>query len=220
MRLVIFDMDGTLVDTVEGYMMAVNEVLEKEGYPIHALDRFREWIGGGITNFVRQAVPSGTEPKEQERLVGLVEKAYLKEWSRGVRVYPGIPALLEKLRQRGILVAINTNKVEEVAQRIAEAFFPETAFLGVIGEKPGFPNKPHPGGILELLQKSGISSAEAMFVGDSEYDVETARGGNVFAVAVTWGYREEKFLVSADRIIHAPEELLAHIPPLEAPEVR
>lgn len=213
MKLVIFDMDGTLVDTVEGYMLAVNEVLQQEGYPIHDLERYRQWIGGGITNFVRQAVPAGTEPKEQERLVDLVEKAYLKEWRRGVIVYPGIRALLEKLRQQGVLVAINTNKVEVVAQRIAEAFFPETSFLGVIGEKPDVPNKPHPAGIRALLEKSGISAAETMFVGDSEYDVETARRGKVFAVGVTWGYREEKFLASADVLLHTPEELLAYLTP-------
>lgn len=167
---------------------------------------------------MRQAVPAGTESKEQERLVALVEKVYLKEWRRGVQVYPGVPALLEKLRQRGILVAINTNKMEVVAQRIAEAFFPETSFLGVIGEKPGFPNKPHPGAIRTLLEKSGISAAEAMFVGDSEVDVETARGGNVLAVGVTWGYREEKFLASADLLLHTPEELLAHLPSMDSTE--
>lgn len=208
---VIFDLDGTLVDSIDGITFAMNRVLESRGFPGHDRDTYRALVGNGLRELVRRSVPDG---RADERLVDelfvLMKQEYGRSWSVGMRVYDGIAELLDRLTERGIPFAVNTNKEEEISRRIVSQCLPNWKFSAVAGGGAQVRKKPDPEGALLIASAFGVEPGRCAYVGDSEVDILTARNAGMFEVSVLWGFRSERELISAGarRIIHRPAELL------------
>ncbi len=191
-KLVLFDLDGTLIDSLEDLAAAVNYALSLRGYPLHGLDEYRKMVGHGVRNLVTQALPEALRADE-----GLIDAAladfkayYSSHIDVHTRPYPGIPKLLEDLDASGARIAVASNKFQAGTEKLVKEFFPEIPFAAILGNREGFPLKPDPEIVGEALRSSGISREEAVLVGDSGTDMLTARNGGIDAIAVGWGYRQ------------------------------
>ena len=209
-QAVLFDMDGTLLDTLEDLRDGVNVVLERRGYPQHTLEEIREYVGNGAGVLIRRALPEGTAEAE----VGDVLAEY-KEWYRinyctKTHPYPGVEEVLEKLAAAGVKMAVVSNKPDAVTKELAKKFFPG---LPAFGQRDDVPRKPEPQMVWNALETLGVGREQACYVGDSEVDVATARNAGLPAVIVSWGFRTEEQLraAGADSIAATAEELLAQL---------
>lgn len=209
-RAVVFDMDGTILDTLEDMKQSVNAALAAEGFPPRTLDEVRHFVGNGNRRLVERAVPEGTEADAVERVFRGFHTQYRVHCMDHARVYPGIPSLLARLRAAGIRTAVVSNKADYAVKLLAERFFPGLLDAAA-GEKEGVRRKPAPDGVLAVLAALGVPPAEAVYVGDSEVDIETARNAGLPCLSVTWGFRPEAYLIGkgAERIVRTAEELAA-----------
>lgn len=211
-KLVIFDMDGTIVSTAESYMYSMNLVLKQEGLPEHDLNNYIKWMGGGFRNLTMKVLPESKRREEYiDKLTKKMDDTYGKYWDYHLRVYDGIYDLMDELVKKGILLAINTNKMDDKAKKIVKKLFHQYHFVEVIGKKEGIPNKPNPFAAKKIMEKAKATPKETMYVGDSQYDIETAINAEAIPVAVKWGYREEHVLQKAKYLLNHPIELLEYI---------
>jgi len=208
MRGILFDLDGTLLDTLDELYEAVNVSLAEFGYPRRSREEVRSFVGNGVGVLIRKAVPEGTSEADYESCLAFM-KEYYAAHSGGAIPYPGIMELLQALKQRGIPMAVVTNKPDLPARNLVESRFPGL-FDVVIGEVPGRPRKPEPEMPLLVLERLGIGKEDAVYIGDSEVDIQTARNAGLKVVSVTWGFRDEEQLraLGPDWLIRRPEELL------------
>lgn len=207
MRGILFDLDGTLLDTLDELYDAVNVSLEKFGYPRRSREEVRSFVGNGVGVLIRKAVPEGTSEADYETCLAFM-KEYYAAHSGGATPYPGIEELLARLKERKVPMAVVTNKPDLPARNLVESRFPGV-FDVVIGEVPGRPRKPAPEMPLLALEQLEISKENAVYIGDSEVDIQTARNAGLKVVSVTWGFRDEEQLkeLEPDWLIHRPEEL-------------
>lgn len=193
-KLVIFDLDGTLLDTLDDLSAAVNYAMELWGFPQHTRDEYMEMVGHGAKNLISKALP--VEERNDEDFVPQILEDFRYYYNTNIDVYtqpfPGIPQLLEKLHQEGVLLAVASNKFQEGTEHLINEFFPDIPFVAILGNRPGSPLKPDSEVVGEVLRKAGLSPAEAVMVGDSDTDMETAVNGGIRGIAVTWGYRNMK----------------------------
>ncbi|MBQ9661048.1 MAG: HAD-IA family hydrolase [Bacteroidales bacterium] len=190
-KLVLFDLDGTLLDTIEDLAAAVSYALERRGFPLHSLEEYRRMVGHGVRNLVRQALPAAHQADEALLDAALADfktwyTAHIDERSRP---YPGIRDLLADLHAAGIRIAVASNKFQSGTERLVREFFPDIPFVAILGNREGFPLKPDPEIVGEVLRTAGVAPEEAVMVGDSGTDMLTARNGGIAAIAVGWGYR-------------------------------
>ncbi len=212
MKLVIFDMDGTIVSTAESYMYSMNQVLKQEGLPVHDLESYIKWMGGGFRNLTMKAIPeSKRNEKYIDELTQRMDDVYGQHWDYHLKAYDGIYHLMDALVERGILLAINTNKMDDKAKKIIEELFYNYDFVDIIGKRADIPNKPDPFAARLIMKKAKVTPKETMYVGDSQYDVETAINAGAIPVAVKWGYRDESVLQKAKYLLNHPMELLEYI---------
>ena len=207
MRGILLDLDGTLLDTLDELYDAVNVSLEKFGYPRRSREEVRSFEGNGVGVLIRKAVPEGTSEADYETCLAFM-KEYYAAHSGGATPYPGIEELLARLKERKVPMAVVTNKPDLPARNLVESRFPGV-FDVVIGEVPGRPRKPAPEMPLLALEQLEISKENAVYIGDSEVDIQTARNAGLKVVSVTWGFRDEEQLkeLEPDWLIHRPEEL-------------
>lgn len=208
-KAVIFDLDGTLTDTLYDLADAVNFVLKKNGYPIHETEKYRYFVGTGSYNLVKKASPEGTE---EEKLLSMVEEffGYYKEhYLDKTRPYDGIFDMLDALKQKGIGLAVCSNKIQNMTEKVVEKFF-DGIFTYTFGQTDKFPLKPDPTAPLWIAEQFGASSQEVIFVGDSGVDMKTGKNAGFTAVGVSWGFRSREELLEngADYIIDKAEELI------------
>lgn len=204
-KLVIFDLDGTLTDTIEGLATAMNKVLEKRGFPQHSNAAVMTFVGNGLRNLAKRALP------ESERTDDMIDAchremlvAYETYYDRGLVLYPGMDEVLDDLTKRGIKLAINTNKAQKMATVIANGLLGKWNFIEVIGDCEEFPKKPDPTAALHLAKVAGVKINECVYIGDSEVDIKTARNAEMKAITVSWGFRDQK-----DLMLHNPEILIS-----------
>jgi phosphoglycolate phosphatase len=199
-KLVIFDLDGTLLDTLDDLSAAVNHAMQLRGFPQHTRDEYMKMVGHGARNLMRQALP--TDQKDNETLIDAVladfRAYYTAHIDMHTKPFPGIQNLLTKLHQEGVLLAVASNKFQEGTEHLIKEFFPEIPFVAILGNRPNFPLKPDAEVIGEVLRKTGVKKEEAVMVGDSDTDMETAANGGIEGIAVSWGYRDLKDL--ADKL--------------------
>lgn len=195
-KLVIFDLDGTLLDTIGDLAVCCNHVLAEKGYPQHALQDYRKFVGNGIRRLIDRALPEGTP----EQSVEDVRKAFVSYYYDHIDMYtvpyPGIVDLLCVLRRMGIDMAVASNKFQEGTEKLIGTFFPEFDFVKVLGQRPGVPLKPDPAAVNEIVAACGLQDEpeSVLYVGDSGIDIDTAAAAGVRSVGVTWGFRPREEL--------------------------
>lgn len=210
-RAVLFDFDGTLVDSLEDIADAMNEVLTRSGYPTHPIDAYRYFVGDGMEMLVRRALPEG---HSDEVAVGTVLDAmrveYAKHSTRKTRPYAGIPDLLDRLTARGLPFAILSNKPHEATLAMVSLLLGAWRFAAILGARAGVPKKPDPVGALEIAAKVNVPPDAWLYVGDTGTDMETARAAGMVAVGALWGFRtaEELRQAGAAMVIEHPLELI------------
>ena len=207
---VIFDLDGTLLDTLQDLAAAVDHALEGRGFPLHTLQEYRSMVGHGVRNLVKNALPA--EVRQDEALVDGCLADFTAYYTAHIddrtRPYPGMAGLVEKLAGRGVRLAVASNKFQEGAEKLVAEFFPGIRFAAVLGNRPGCPLKPDPEIVNSVLRVTGSEKGAAVLVGDSPTDMKTAAAGGIAAIAVTWGYREMPPSASY-ALCSTPQELLS-----------
>ncbi len=209
-KAVIFDLDGTLLDSLGDIAGAMNEVLERHGFPAHPLDRYRFFVGEGMDRLVRRALPPGVDDATVERVTADMRAAYARRATRTTRPYPGIPELLDDLTARRIPLGILTNKPHEPAVAMVRELLGRWNFSTVQGACDGLPKKPDPAGALRVAEALGVPPRACLYVGDTGTDMRTACAAGMLPVGVLWGFRprEEIEEAGARVLIARPEELL------------
>jgi len=210
---VIFDLDGTLLDTLADLADSVNHVLQDKGLPTHPTEAFRYFVGDGATMVVSRALP----PEKRTELVADCLEAFLEEYSRNwnIKTKPcnGVSELLDALAAKNIEMAVFTNKPQHFAELCVQEFLSSWKFKAILGQRDGFPLKPDPAGPLEIARRLDIPSQEFLYLGDSDIDMRTAVSANMFPVGAQWGFRSEKELreSGALEVISRPTELLKFV---------
>ncbi len=206
----IFDLDGTLVDSLQGIAASLNHALASSGLPVHGDDAVRGFIGNGVKILIRRASPADADEALRDRIERDFKAHYDLSWQTGTIIYPAITDLLESLQSRGYPLAVLSNKPHPFTVAMVSQLFPSVRFSVVLGQRPGIPHKPDPAGALEISAAFGLSPAECWVIGDSTMDIETARNAGMRAIGVTWGFHDRGRLLAAraDQLVDEPEELL------------
>ena len=210
-RLVIFDLDGTLLDTIGDLANATNHALQAMGFKTHPLGVYPMLVGNGITKLIERALP---EEDRSEATIEAMHRHFTEYYGEhccdATTPYPGIPELLEELTARGINLAVTSNKYEEAVTKIVAHYFPDANFRAILGNIDGIPRKPDPSIVFKALSMCPTPKAEVLYVGDSGVDMETARRACVESCGVTWGFRPivELQQAYADHIISTPSQII------------
>ena len=210
-QLTIFDLDGTLIDSLGDLADAMNAVLEGRGYPVHPQDSYRHFVGDGIEMLVRRALPPEVVNESNVAdYVGLMRQEYSKRWLATTRPFAQIPELLATLHSRGIQTAVLSNKPDSPTRTLVGQLFTNHPFSVVRGERTGVPRKPDPTSTLEIISELGVSPQQTVFVGDTPIDMATGANAGTRTVGVTWGFRDANELLAhgAAHVIQRPLELL------------
>lgn len=210
-QLVIFDLDGTLLDTVADLANATNQALVRCGYPPHPTEAYYRFVGNGINKLFARALPEEARTEENVQHIRALFIPYYNEHNADdSRPYPGIVELLTHLQNQGIQLAVASNKYQQATAKLVGHFFPDIRFAAVYGQREGIPIKPDPAIVNDILSVTDISRARALYVGDSGVDMQTARNASVESAGVIWGFRDEEELRvnGADHIIHSAKDIL------------
>jgi phosphoglycolate phosphatase len=208
-QAVIFDLDGTLLDTIEDLAASMNSALKSMGYPIHGIQRYKKLVGNGIENLAMQVLPRDVKNKElAQKCVSIFRTVYSDNWADKTRPYSGMPELLNNLKSNQLSMAVLSNKLHMFTVQMVQYFFGSNCFIEVRGETPEFPKKPDPGAALDIAKKLSFSPSQIIFVGDSGIDMQTAVSAGMFPVGALWGYRSAEELIDfgAKIIISSPGE--------------
>lgn len=209
---IVFDMDGTLLNTLEDLADSVNYALQICGYTERTLDEIQRFVGNGVRVLMNQAVPAGTSEEDIINCLTIYRKHYSENMQHKTRPYDGINELLKSLKERGIKLAIVSNKYDSAVKALCKDYFQDYIRIA-IGESPEVAKKPAPDSVFTALELLGAVKEEALYVGDSEVDVQTARNAGLKCIGVTWGFRDREVLATegADIIIDKPQELLDYL---------
>ncbi|MBR4997003.1 MAG: HAD family hydrolase [Bacteroidaceae bacterium] len=213
-RLAIFDLDGTLLDTVADLANATNQALAQCGYPTHPTDAYYQFVGNGINKLFYRALPEEARTEENVlRIRSLFVPYYNEHNADDSRPYPGVSELLRELQAQGIQVAVASNKYQQATVKLVGHFFPDIRFAAVYGQREGVAIKPDPTIVADILNDTGISRADTIYIGDSGVDMQTARNAEVESIGVSWGFRSVEELIDngAEHIVHRAEEIAALI---------
>lgn len=209
--LVIFDLDGTLLNTIADLAAATNHALEQTGFPTHAPEAYPYFVGNGVRRLLERVLPEDARtPENVDNLMEHFRLYYDNHMTDLTRPYPGIEELLHQLRAHDISVAVASNKYQLAVERLIHHFFPSVEWAAIEGQKEGVPVKPDPSIVFEILSKHPTPKARVLYVGDSGVDMDTARRAGVSSIGVTWGFRPVHELTEhfADHIAHKPERIL------------
>lgn len=205
---VIFDLDGTLLDTLDDLHASVNHALAQSGFPLRTRDEVRAFVGNGIRKLIERAVPDGTGAEDTERVFELFKAHYSAHCRDSTAPYPGMSELMSALKSAGYKLGVVSNKADAPVKELIAHFFPDT-FGAVIGERSGVRRKPAPDSVLSALGELGSSREEAVYVGDSDVDAQTAQNALLPCILVSWGFKSRAFLetLGADAIADSTAEL-------------
>ena len=210
MKIILFDLDGTLMDTLQDITDSVNYAMEKTGYPLRSTEEVRRAVGNGVVRLIGNLLPEESE-ETREKILDIFRPYYALHAMDKSGPYEGLPAVLKKLEEDGYLCGIVSNKPDEATSVIGKHFFP--SFPLALGQREDIPRKPDAAPIEYALKAMGGTKEECIYVGDSEVDVLTAANAGVPCIGVTWGFRDEKVLLEAGakHLAHTPDELYERI---------
>lgn len=208
-KLVLFDLDGTLLNTINDLGLACNHALDECGFKTHPLSAYPFMVGNGVRRLIERAQPDAS-PSQVDEMIGYFKEYYDKHCCDTTVPYKGIPELLQELMQKEIKIGVTSNKYEKAVQAIVTHFFPDIPFVALLGQVEGRPIKPDPSVIFTALLECPTPKADVLYVGDSAVDIETARRACVENVGVTWGFSPVSHLRKsfADHIVSTPAEIL------------
>ena len=209
-KLIIFDLDGTLINTIADLGACTNYALEKLGYPTHDIESYKFRVGNGINNLFRRSLPEGEKTDENVLRVRREFIPYYNAHNTDLsRPYPGMVELLEALQIEGILLAVASNKYQEATTKIIGELYPSIRFSAVLGQREGINIKPDPQIVFDILQATGVDKADVLYVGDSGVDMQTGLNAGVETCGVTWGFRPRTELepFHPQHIVDSVEEL-------------
>ncbi len=210
LKLAIFDLDGTICNTIEDLANATNHAMSVLGYPTHSVEQYKLFVGNGIPNLMKRSLPEGHRTEDEVLRAKEIMLSYYKEhYADCSAPYEGIIPLLQSLKEQGVHLAVCTNKAHFMAATIVDKLF-SGLFDMVIGQSDAYPLKPDPASALAIMEKFGAEKSETVFVGDSGVDMITARNSGVPGIGVTWGFRGETELKEngAGHIVHTPQQIL------------
>lgn len=208
-QTVIFDLDGTLLDTLEDLKDSTNAALSAYGCKERSLEEIQKFVGNGIRNLMLQAVEGGSENPDFENIFQYFKDDYKKNCKNKTKPYPGIVKVLKELKENGIKLAMVSNKADFAVKDLNLYYFKDLDMLAV-GEREGVRRKPAPDAVLQILKELSAEKESAVYVGDSEVDIKTAENAKIPCISVLWGFREKDFLKEKGGMVFAetPEELL------------
>lgn len=204
----IFDLDGTLLYSLEDLELSTNYALRQSGMPERTLDEVRRFVGNGVRKLMERAVPGGDKNPLFDETYATFRRHYLKHNLDHTRPYDGVEAMLHELKRRGKGLAIVSNKFDAATKELVAHFFADTVSVA-IGEKENVRKKPAPDTVIEALRELGASKDGAVYIGDSDVDIETARNSGLPCISVLWGFRDRDFLIEhgAIQLVSKPEEI-------------
>ena len=208
-KLAIFDLDGTVLDTLQDLANAVNRALEMHGYPQHTVEDVRVFVGNGVAKLIRRAVPAGTSDAECENVLADFKASYRAHINDCTKPYAGIPEMLRALKDAGVKVGINSNKFDAALQSLCHIHF-EGLYDYAVGESEITPKKPDPTAARRIMDAMQVSPEETIYIGDSDVDIDTARNSGMPCISVLWGFRDRDFLIEhgATTFVNTPEDIL------------
>lgn len=211
-RNYIFDLDGTLLDTLRDLAFSTNYALRQHGMPEHPISDIRQFVGNGVGKLIERAVPGGLGNPLYEATLDTFRKHYLQHSLDTTTPYPGIVDMLNELRGNGCRVAVVSNKFYDATRELCRHFFADTVEVA-IGERSDIRRKPAPDTVLEAMRQLGIDRRLTVYVGDSDVDVETARNSSIPCISVLWGFRDRQFLVDhgATTFVSSPSQILSYL---------
>lgn len=205
-KLVIFDLDGTLLNTIADLAQAANYALSELGFPTHKEKEYLHFVGNGIYKLIERALPQPARtPENIQKMHALFVSYYNAHKMDKTHPYTDIELLLKELIKRHVKLAVLSNKYQAATEKLIAHYFQDIPFVSVYGQREGFPTKPDPLFVREILKKSNTSAADTLYVGDSEVDIQTAQNAGVDACAVLWGFRSRTELAA-----HHPKYFAAH----------
>lgn len=207
-KAIVFDLDGTLLYTLEDLANAVNAALQENAMPVRTLDEIRQFVGNGARKLLLRSVPGGEDNPAFEKALTDFRTYYAEHCKDCTGPYEGIMELLEKIKRQGVKMAIVSNKPDSAVKELTREYFGEYITVA-IGDREGAARKPAPDAVYKALEELGVSKEEAVYVGDSDVDIMTAMNANMPCISVTWGFRDKEFLMlhGASRFAETPEEL-------------
>ncbi|MSS64130.1 HAD family hydrolase [Velocimicrobium porci] len=213
---VIFDLDGTLLATLEDLTDSVNYALAFYHFPLKSIEEVRQFVGNGVRRLMELSVPNGTQNPKFEETFDLFKKHYNSNCQNKTKPYDGIYNMLSTLLEHQYKIAIVSNKIHSAVAELNQYYFKDFVTVA-IGEKEGIAKKPAPDTVNEALRLLGSTNEEAIYIGDSDVDIETAKNAKMPCISVTWGFRDKNFLLAHDAkiLIDRPEELLATLENIE-----
>ena len=195
-RLAIFDLDGTLLNTIADLATATNQALDACGFPTHPIEAYPFFVGNGINKLFERALPAEARTEENVLRIRTHFLPYYDEHNADLsRPYPGIPQLLENLQAAGIQVAVASNKYHRATEKLIRHYFPTIRFAAILGQREGVSIKPHPQIVEDILALVPVSKEEVIYIGDSGVDMQTALNAGVESIGVTWGFRPREELL-------------------------
>ena len=212
-QAVVFDLDGTLLDTLGDLAGAMNETLESRGFPVHPVDAYRYFIGDGVRQLVRRVLPESCDATTNDDVLNSYISTYRQRWDKESRPYDGIPAMLDELTARGVPLGICSNKPDDLTRACTDGLLASWSFGEVIGQSSTWSAKPDPAGALHVADQLNVPPADCLFVGDSGVDMRTAINAGMGAGGVLWGFRKAGELEEsgADFLFARPEEILTQV---------
>lgn len=208
----IFDLDGTLIDSLDDIADAANSTLAFFNMPTHPRDSYRLFVGNGVQVLLQRAMPTEHRKHHEDEIIKVFKDCYKRHLNRKTAPYDGIAAVLNRLAQQQVKLAVLSNKPDEFVRSCTDTYFPDISFAAAYGQRLGTPQKPDPYAAIKIAEELHVSPDRCAFVGDSSVDMETGKAAGMFCIGVSWGFRESDELLTAgaDVIIDLPEELIRY----------